>query len=60
MLGNQEIRADEQENDLGDVCLGLHCTMVVRFALAFHEDSLLYLERAHQDGSTPTFLVQQQ
>jgi hypothetical protein len=40
MLGNQEISADEQEDDQGNVCLGLHRAIVVRFTLVFHNDAL--------------------
>lgn len=36
MLGNQEIRADEQENDQGNVSLELHRARVGRFVLVFH------------------------
>jgi hypothetical protein len=40
MFGNQEIRADEQEDDQGNVCLGLHRASVARFMLVFHNRSL--------------------
>jgi hypothetical protein len=60
MLGNQEISADEQEDDQGNVSLGLHHAIVVRFTLVFHKDSLLYLEQARQGCSHHCCLVQQQ
>jgi len=54
MLCNQEIRADEQEDDQGNVRLELHRASAVRFVLVFHEEFCLYRsERARQGGSTP-------
>ena len=40
MLGNQEKSSDDQEDDQGDVRLGLHRAIVVRFMLVFHNDIL--------------------
>jgi hypothetical protein len=59
MLGNQEIRADEQEDDQGNVRLGLHRTIVVRFTLVFHTTpkgcrrNLAGLRRQPQFRDTP-------
>jgi hypothetical protein len=40
MLGNQEESADEQEDNQGNVSLGFHRAIVVRFMLVFHNDAL--------------------